>query len=493
MKKINLIITFLLFSLVWGQSKLDMHYSLDYSFYSNDESMNEKPFVKHYIPQKFSESGKASLLFFETYDLSGAPGYLYFQEGKAIEIYSNNLNNNFKIKDRFSAYDFYSDPIDTLYHKVEFVKADIPSKKILERTCNNYYIKTINEGVESVDFMLCVEESSEIDNLSFLFPKQEGTKVKGLILQFAPFDLYETEGLHLKAIEKINSSIQFDFQKEYADYVAKRDSLRTAFETEIEKYDEDSFVDPVAVDDYTYESEYANQPGVCNYEGFFDLNFSTDKALDIASNYLNSLCSMSYYLKAGEEETFKAFAIRDAKTATKNFRKEGLFTKADEKMFYNFIKAGFEKLQKSEYSIVEAAAKATEDAAWAAEDYDWATDLDAYLTPYVSEYAEMKPEGTDYAIDQLEEDSPLWKTMPSYCQKVDSIVPNFSNAELKLHAKNYAGQICDMYLGEFSPENVWYKGTLDAIRAEQKYFSTIKEKLNNNDTKLLDEFLNSLD
>jgi hypothetical protein len=172
-------------------------------------------------------------------------------------------------------------------------------------------------------------------------------------------------------------------------------------------------------------------------------------------------------------------------------------TKKEANMFYDYIKKGFENLKKAEVTAEQAAAWATESAVdatmaaaegWSEEDY-----LTSFIEPYESVYGTIKPEDTEFAVTHLEADSPFWEVMPTYCKKLDSIIPNFSNSDLKLHAKNYAGQICDMYLGEYLSENVWYKGTLDAIRAEQKYFSTVRGTLNNNDTKLLDEFLNSLD
>lgn len=499
MKKLNLIITILLFSSLWGQSKLNFNYSLEYAFYSDDQSLNNEIFTKHYIPSKFSNSNLGSILFLENYSLDGGPGYVYLEDGKSVEIVSYDLNYNFKIKDRFSSYDFYSNPIDTLYQQIELVKSDIPSKKILDRSCNNYLIKSTKDGEESTEFMVCIDETNEIDNLSFIFPKQQGKHIKGLILQFAPYGEHEKEGLTLRKIENIDSKIQFDFTKEFAKYVTKRDSLKTMYEMMVESGENDVLFESVEDYSYEYESGYANQPSICQYDGFFDLDFETDNALDLASNYLSSICSISYYMKPGDEDKYKSFVLRDAKTATKNFRKEGLMSKKDANIFLDFIKKGFENLKKADFSnygaaqaTVEAAAEATVEAAEAIDYYDYAYG-DPYVVPYESTFKTISPETVDFAVSHLEKDSPLWKSMPNYCQKLDSIIPNFSNAELKLHAKNYAGQICDMYLGEFSSETVWYKGTLDAIRAEHTYFSKIRGSLNSNDTKLLDEFLNSLD
>jgi hypothetical protein len=494
MKKLNSLLTLFLFVNLFGQTTHTFSNKLIYSFVM-EESPSEDGFqVQQFIPEKFSETSKNSVLFIPTYKLDGTPGYVFLDGSKAIEIQNKDLNNNFGISSKISLYGLPSNPIDTLYHTVELVNYNNETKTILGKTCTNYLVKNTNQGIESSEFLFCIDEKNEIDNTSFIFPKQEGKFVKGLILRIAPFEGPATEGINLIQIEKVNSTIHFDFEKEYAAYLSAQKELEKSGEG---LDDEDYYGD--AADDYNYFSEYANQPSVCEFQGFYDLEFGSDTAMDVAYSYLSSLCSYGYMFKAGEEEKFKSLALRDAKTATKNFRKEGLMTKKEANMFYDFIKKGFETLKKSETTVEQQAAwelesvmdstvEAAEAIAWDEYYYD-----DPYVIPYESQYAEIKPEDTEFAFTHIEADSPYWNSMPGFCKKLDSILPNFSNADLKLHAKNYAGQICDMYLGEFMSENVWYKGTLDAIRAEQKYFSTVRGTLNNNDTKLLDEFLNSLD
>lgn len=489
MKKINFICTFFLFASLFGQSKHTFTYQLEYSFVSEDSPSKSDFFVQHFVPEKFSETSKNSVLFMPSYKLDGAPGIIFLDENKAIEIQNKDLNNNFGFSSGLSFFNPGSHPIDTLYQKVELVKQTNGIQTILGKTCTNYLVKVTNDGIESTNFLFCIDEKNEIDNTSFIFPKQEGNFVKGLVLRIAPFEGPKNEGINLIQIEKVNSTIQFDFAKEYTEYLAKKEEL------------ENEYAELIGEEDYAYEedysfiSEYANQPAICEFTGFFDLEFASDESMDLAYSYLSSLCSYSFAFKAGEEEKFKSLVLRDAKSATKNFRKEGLMTKKEANMLYDFIKKGFENLKKAEIIPAQDLAWTEEEAldTAAMEEWDEEDYLSFIIEPYESVYSNLKPEDTEFALTHLEAESPLWDVMPSYCKKIDSILPNFTNSDLKLHAKNYAGQICDMYLGEYLSENVWYKRTLDAIRAEQKYFSSVRGTLNNNDTKLLDEFLNSLD
>ncbi|MDR7129535.1 hypothetical protein J2X69_001880 [Algoriphagus sp. 4150] len=158
---------------------------------------------------------------------------------------------------------------------------------------------------------------------------------------------------------------------------------------------------------------------------------------------------------------------------------------------YEREQAVYDSLYAAEYSAIEDAA----DAAYAAADaWDGTSKNDVY--PYVSEYKALS-EGNALAIESgecyMDKESPLWKGIPAYCQQLDTILPDFKNAELRAHARNYAGQLCDMYLYELSEYDVLFKATLDEIRKEVLYFNNIKDELSKGDKKLLDEFLNGLD
>ncbi|AYZ36998.1 hypothetical protein EGY07_16255 [Chryseobacterium indologenes] len=116
----------------------------------------------------------------------------------------------------------------------------------------------------------------------------------------------------------------------------------------------------------------------------------------------------------------------------------------------------------------------------------------AFVTDYVSDYKKnIQPDG-DLAIHTIHNDK-LWKGLPKHCTNFEKSIPQFNNKELKEHLKNYTGQMCDMYLSQFEPHSVGIKSTLDEIRREILYLNEIQGKLEADDQKKLNNYLNNLD
>lgn len=492
-----------------AQETFTFSYRLDYEFPKTEESEEGYIFGKHYIPEKYTESTKNSLLDLNYFSMMGAGyGFTFLDGDQAIQIQNSDLDNNFVIS-KFGTDHSYGEngSVEKLYDRARFQKFDRESIKILDYSCNHYQLFVTKRGEEQEEdtrMVFCIDESNPIDNTTFLLPKQEGTPIKGLILSISSPDNNPSEMIFLTKINKINSTIKFDLQKELAAYKVQKDSLDKYYS---ENYDDIAVaVDSVAVveGNYNYYNEYMNSPEFCNYTGFYDLKFEDETSYSIGSSYMSNLCSYAYYLKKGDEEKFKKFALKEIKSSTKNFSKAGIMPKKDSKIFYEYLKNDLEVLQKSKPNtdvapeMLEAVAAADATMEVAVEAVDGAVGYDYYepsVSDYESDYKNLQPEDSSFAITSLQEDSgsAYWKGIPAYCKKFDSVVPNFSDEALKKHAKNYAGQICDMYLGEFDGSGVWYKGTLDAIRAEQLYFNNNKDKFSKKDKELLDEFLNSLD
>ena len=498
MKKIIGIICLFIIQSVFAQSTYSFAYKLEYSFINDNQS--KELFAQHYIPEKYSSQTKNSLLFLSYLSYAGNTKYLFLDDNKGIWVLNSDLENNFKIGTISSPYEKV---VDDIYEEVELEKMERAPMTILNRSCTHYLVKTkIKDEEPSSDFAFCIDESNEIDNVSFVFPKQKGNTIKGLVLAVtSPYETELFETIQLTDISKKTVSINFDKQKELADYETKKAELNKLYGVDGE---EDINV-PYAVESaeavdyaYPYISEDMEYPQLCYFEGFYDLKFDSEEAMYFGENVVTNICNYSYYFKRGEEEKYKTFAKSKIKSELKSLTKAGLITKKDSKILKEYIEKEIAKIQKTKPLTAEEIA-AINDAnnavsAAAEEVYDDSIDyFDSYFEPYVSNY---KTPGTDedsYALDQLSTDSPLWKGLPTYCKKIDTILPNFSSSELKKHAKNYAAQMCDMYLGEFVPDQVYYKGTLDAIRTELHYFSNQRENLTTNDRKLLDEFLNSLD
>lgn len=147
------------------------------------------------------------------------------------------------------------------------------------------------------------------------------------------------------------------------------------------------------------------------------------------------------------------------------------------------------KQQQDEYNKTDSVAM---DSAVTAADSTMAFEEYSFIPDYVSEYKKNQSEDGALAIHNISNDK-FWKAIPQHCKKFDQEIPTFKNKELKGHLKNYVGQMCDMYLTQFSQHTVGVKITLDEIRREALYFNEIQEKLDAADRKKLNNYLKNLD
>src|SRR5690606_17886293 len=135
---------------------------------------------------------------------------------------------------------------------------------------------------------------------------------------------------------------------------------------------------------------------------------------------LGSLCNYTYYLKRGDEEKYKAFALKEIKSFKKNAPKSGLMSKKDAQLFYEFLKKDLDALEVSkpltaEELAAQEVAYAADAAVEAAEVVVYDDGL-VYVPEYQSVYKPMKPEDSDFAVTTLSETSVYWKGMPAYCK-----------------------------------------------------------------------------
>lgn len=495
MKKLWIFSVLICGNFLFAQSSHTFNYRLDYVFPGFEGTNEEMIFAKHYIPASFSENTSNSFIHFPV-GMSSLAGYSFVNGNQFLNVQNDDLENNFSITKM--EYYGYGNAVETLYDKVELKKLDRAPLTVMGKTCQHYEVITTLENKPILsDFVFCIDETNEIDNVSFLLPKQEGKHIKGLLLAVTSPEGNEGERILLKSITPVNSTIQFDLEKELATYKIRQDSIHQLMETGSENWGEiaDAVVEEVPYDDY-YD-QYMVQPKFCDYSELYQLEFENEDAFSVASTYMGSICNYSYYMKKGDEEKYKAFALKEIKGFKKNATKTGLISKKDAQMFYDFMKKDIEAMEASkpltDEERVAMQSNAAEDlVAGAAEAVVYEEGL-VYVLEYESVYKPMKPEDSDFAVTTLNETSGYWKGIPAYCKKLDTVIPSFSDEELIKHAQNYAGQICDMYLGEFEGSSVWHKGTLDAIRAEQLYFHNNRDKFSKKDKALLDEFLNNLD
>jgi hypothetical protein len=139
------------------------------------------------------------------------------------------------------------------------------------------------------------------------------------------------------------------------------------------------------------------------------------------------------------------------------------------------------KLMKSFYADSASAS--------AAEPVEVSENLDN-IPEYNSAYKNERK--TDLAMNNLPSKN-YEKALPKYCFRIKEEIPDFSNKQISAHLQNYVGQLCDLYLSEAEVSGVDKKATIDEIRREALWLLKNREKLNKNDKKMLDRYLENLD
>lgn len=191
-------------------------------------------------------------------------------------------------------------------------------------------------------------------------------------------------------------------------------------------------------------------------------------------------------LKGGPEKTydteyFAATSIKDSKDF----------------VYFDHRKTMTEQQRKRDSIMLEYQKKEAEyvaaenDSAVIAVDSVASAAYDSYIPDYVSEYKKNHEE-ENLAISSITSDK-MWKGLPEHCRNIDKDLPEFKNKEVRNHLKNYAGQMCDMYLTQSYNHSVGIKMTLDEIRREVLYLNEIHEKLDASDQKKLNNYLKNLD
>lgn len=143
-----------------------------------------------------------------------------------------------------------------------------------------------------------------------------------------------------------------------------------------------------------------------------------------------------------------------------------------------------EVLDTTKDAVKADSAQAAEDEVADGESYD--------LPKYESAYKKNNPDGNNLAIDH-ELSNKQKNALPGYCFRIENDLSKFSNKEVAKHLKNYAGQVCDMYLSQGENHTIYIKGTVDEIRKEVVWLTSQIGKLAKDDQKMLKEYLDNLD
>lgn len=477
MKKIIIISALVLaFSGYAQKNQIEFDNVLEYSYKSNN--LDESQFKINYYLDK---TRKYSLLEIDSYGVN--KDYSILNNGKYLKIdnigfdrvltFSN--ENSYRFSTMLSIESFFNSNVvlESMNKKGNFMGL----------SCDFYTIKSDapeESNLATGNVCFCIDTTNKVKNLKALLPN---ANIDGLILAYGNID-YPGEEFSLNAIRKVDINVDFDFNSEYK-------KQETAYNLYLKEREEEVFAtatDSVPYIPYdSYYDNYYNDPLCNNYEYFQELEENTK---NYAYKFTNLGCDLSTLDSDydGEPDMTRAQAIQIAKKQSEVMIKQGQKSKIISKVEAKKLNKVFSKLFADATSFVPEVA--TEEVvatdAWAS-----AEEVDYGYRNYSSDYKLMQIDTISLAAEtQL--DNSIQNYMPNYCFELKQNVPNFQNENLKKHVYNLVGQICDLYLYQ-NGGSVDYFGTIDAMRKSLLEIENMRGQLSKNDTKLLNEYLNSLD
>ena len=117
------------------------------------------------------------------------------------------------------------------------------------------------------------------------------------------------------------------------------------------------------------------------------------------------------------------------------------------------------------------------------------TEFPKYNSAYKTMHMEKKP---NLALDGALKSENLKQAIPQFCSDIYGQVSVFENEELKKQLLHFMGQTCDLYLYP-KVDNVYYDGTLDALRRSVLEIEKLRPSLSKKDLKNLRTLIENLD
>ena len=112
-----------------------------------------------------------------------------------------------------------------------------------------------------------------------------------------------------------------------------------------------------------------------------------------------------------------------------------------------------------------------------------------YNSAYKTMHMEKKP---NLALDVALKSENLKQAIPQFCSDIYGQVSVFENEELQKQLLHFMGQTCDLYLYP-KVDNVYYDGTLDALRRSVLEIEKLRPSLSKKDLKNLRTLIENLD
>jgi hypothetical protein len=359
--------------------------------------------------------------------------------------------------------------------KVDFTKTNNKGK-VGGVSCN-YYDGVLSEE-EKIIMEVCVDETSSYDNFSKVF---SGNTKKGLILSMSIKEKGDKVTFNLTKNEPLNLSMTLDtkqIEKGFIEREKKAEAIATA---RGEEEHDCSGIDVA-------EEDYAADPLLDPYTS------NTFKNADVDDYIFYQIAvfgkSQEDYVSGEGREKYIALLKLNYKSILKNHLKTKHISKEEYKKLMKFFKEYVkeveafdpEKAPKIE-DVVEV--RALEPEEYKPED----TVYPKYNSAYKTMHMEKKP---NLALDVALKSENLKQAIPQFCSDIYGQVSVFENEELKKQLLHFMGQTCDLYLYP-KVDNVYYDGTLDALRRSILEIEKLRPSLSKKDLKNLRTLIENLD
>ena len=360
--------------------------------------------------------------------------------------------------------------------KVDFTKTNNKGK-VGGVSCN-YYDGVLSEE-EKIIMEVCVDETSSFDNFSKVF---SGNTKKGLILSISIKEKGDKVTFNLAKNEPLNLSMTLDTKQIEKGFIEREKKAEAITEARGEEEHDCSAIDAseegYAVDPLlnVYSTNAYKNNGLDNVALFYQIVAFGDNEED-------------YKLGEGRKKTIALLKL-NYKSILKNHLKTKHISKEEYKKLMKFFKEYVKEVEAFDPEKAPKIEEATEVRALEPEEFEAeAREFPKYSSAYKTMHMEKKP---NLALDVALKSENLKQAIPQFCSDIYGQVSVFENEELQKQLLHFMGQTCDLYLYP-KVDNVYYDGTLDALRRSVLEIEKLRPSLSKKDLKNLRTLIENLD
>ena len=359
--------------------------------------------------------------------------------------------------------------------KADFTKTN-KKGKVGGVSCNYYEGALVGKGKAVME--VCVDETSSFDNFSKVF---SGNTKKGLILSMSIKEKGDKVTFNLTKNEPLNLSMTLDTQQIEKGFVEREKKAAAIAEAGGEEEHDCSAID-------ASEEGYAVDPLLDPYTSNTFRNADVDDYIFYQIAVFGK--SQEDYVSGEGREKYIALLKLNYKSILKNHLKTKHISKEEYKKLMKFFQEYVKEVEAFDPEKAPKIEEATEVRALEPEEFEAeAREFPKYNSAYKTMHMEKKP---NLALDDALRSENLKQAIPQFCSDIYGQVSVFENEELKKQLLHFMGQTCDLYLYP-KVDNVYYDGTLDALRRSVLEIEKLRPSLSKKDLKNLRTLIENLD